>query len=279
MTTLPQLPPRPVDGHKGDFGRVLVVAGSRGMIGAAELCSRAVLKTGSGLVLAVTPEECYPILAAKLTCGMTMPAPQTPTGGFALGAWRQIAETAEGFDVIALGPGFGRHPSTQALAVRLIEEIDRPMVIDADALFAIATELGHLNLAGAIITPHHGEMARLTGKTTAEVQESREVIASKVAKVTGAVVVLKGHGTVIADGSRVAINPTGNPGMATAGAGDVLTGMIAALVGQKMELFDAARLGAYRHGRAGDIAAARIGQLSVTAADILDVFSGPVPEV
>lgn len=269
---LPNLPERPPGAHKGDFGRVLVIAGSRGMLGAAELCCRAALKSGAGLLLAATPQECYPILATKLTCAMTQPVPQTKSGALALGGWHLLAELTAVHDAVAIGPGLGRHPSTQALVLRLLAEAAGPMVIDADALFAVASDPARLKdvRGGAIVTPHPGEMARLTGKPVSEVQADREAAAVEFATTTGAVVVFKGHGTVVTDGRRTQINRTGNPGMATAGAGDVLTGVIAALVGQGLELFDAARLGVHVHGLAGDIAAEGLGQVSVTAMDILN---------
>jgi len=274
MSRLPTLAPRAADAHKGDFGRVLVLAGSRGMVGAAELCTNAALRAGAGLVVAATPQECYPMLAAKLTCGMTRPQSQTPSGGFSLGGWRQIAALAKEFDVVAFGPGIGRHASTQALVMRLVGQIERPMVLDADALFALAEQPERLQAAraGCVVTPHAGEMARLVGRPASEVQAHRETTAAWLAKATGCVVVLKGHGSVVTDGERIEINRTGNPGMATAGAGDVLTGMIAALIGQGLGLFDAARLGAHLHGLAGDIAAERLGQVSLTASDILEAI-------
>ena len=269
---LPCLPPRRPDSHKGDYGRVLVLAGSRGRGGAAALAGNAALRSGAGLVTIGTAESVYPILAADVTCCTTRPFPETTAGTLSDKARAEILRFAEAFDVVALGPGLGRHPGTTRLVRELTLRIQKPMVLDADALNALAEDVEALKRAPAprILTPHPGEMGRLAGLTTAEVQKARQLVALRFAREYRAVAVLKGHGSVVSDGRRVFVNPTGNPGMATGGAGDVLTGVIAALLGQKLSPFDAALLGAYVHGLAGDLAAKQFGQVSLIATDVLD---------
>jgi len=269
---LPELPPRRPDSHKGDYGRVLVLAGSRGMVGAAALAGNAALRSGAGLVTIGTPESAYPILAAQVTCCTTRPFPETPAGTLSDRARAEILHFARSFDVVALGPGLGLHPSTTRLVRHLTLSVKKPMVLDADALNALAEDAEVLTRAPAprILTPHPGEMGRLACLTAAEVQKSRRLVAFRFAREYRAVVVLKGHLSVVSDGRRVFVNPTGNPGMAHGGTGDVLTGVIAALLGQRLSPFDAAALGAYVHGLAGDIAAKKLGQVSLIATDVLD---------
>ena len=271
---LPRLPRRAADAHKGDFGRVLVLAGSRGMAGAAALAGEAALRAGAGLVTVASPQSLYPILAVKLTCCTTCPLPETSSGTFSERAAGAILELAKAFDVVALGPGLGRHTGTWRLARLLAAGVRKPMVLDADALNALAEKPECLRHAPAprVLTPHPGEMARLTHLTIGEVQGARRATAVWLARHCNVVVLLKGHGTVVSDGRRSHVNPTGNPGMATGGAGDVLTGVVAALIGQGLSPFDAAALGAYVHGLAGDLAARALGEVSLTATDILDAL-------
>ena len=271
---LPDLPPRPARAHKGDFGRVLVVGGSRGMAGAAVLAGRSALRAGAGLVRVATAESAFPAVAAQLTCCLTQSLPETRAGTIALGARHVLARLAEANDVMALGPGLGRHPSTDLLVARLALRTERPMVLDADALNALAADPAALDRAAGprVLTPHPGEMARLCATDVPTVQADRQAVAGDFAHRHGCVVVLKGHETVATDGRRVYTSTTGNPGMATAGSGDVLTGVVAALLGQGLSPLDAAQLGVAVHGLAGDAARDRLGEVSLTARDIADAL-------
>ena len=270
---IPKPPRRRRDAHKGDFGRVLVLAGSRGMVGAAALAGNAALRAGAGLVTVATTESAYPILAAQVTCCTTHPLPETAAGTLSDKAQKGILDLAAGFTALALGPGLGRHPATTDLVHALVAKIERPMVIDADGLNALAQKPAVLKKAQGprILTPHPGEMARLLNvEYAAEVQKARREVAVSFAEKNRCIVVLKGRRTVVTDGERVFINPTGNPGMASGGTGDVLTGVIAGLLGQGLAPFDAAVLGTYVHGLAGDLAAKGKGEVSVIATDVLE---------
>lgn len=254
---------RKADTHKGDYGHVLVVGGSVGFLGAPMLAASAALRAGAGLVSLAVPREVYPVVARKAPAEiMVHPLSQ--------GALSVLLRKA---DVVAVGPGLSRRPAAVSLARRLVAGCRQPMVVDADALAAFEGGRAIRRGSGAgavVITPHPGEMARLLRTTVERVQSDRRGIAARTAKRLGAVVVLKGHRTVIASPSgRTAVNTTGNPGMATAGTGDVLTGVIAALIGQGLSAFDAARTGTHVHGLAGDLAARRVGQVSLTAGDVL----------
>jgi len=269
--------------HKGDYGHLLVIAGSLGMTGAAYLTAQAGLLSGSGLVTLAIPKSFNTILSRRFVEVMTMPLAETAGQSLGLKAFSAIKKfiASRKPDVLAIGPGLSQNRQTQALVRKVVSGIDLPMVIDADGLNALARHLGILKGAGRwtrddgrgtkIITPHPGEMARLLGISVANVQKNRKDIAKRFSRDYNVVVVLKGHRTVAAapDG-RVYINNTGNPGMASAGCGDVLTGMIAGFIGQGIEPFEAARLGVYLHGRAGDIAARKVGQASLKASDLLD---------
>ena len=252
----PRLPPRRADTHKGDYGRVLLVAGSRGYSGAAVLCGRAALRGGAGLVTVACPREIQDVVAAGDPCYMTF-------------ARTESAADLPKADVVAVGPGLGLHSA--GLVRELVTQFAGPLVIDADALAAVPRG-GYARTVPAVLTPHPGEFARLLGNTIAEVQADREGLAVGFARAEGVVLLLKGSGTLVTDGHRVYRNATGNPGMATGGCGDVLTGLIAALLGQGLPPFEAAALGAWAHGRAGDLAAQRLGEVSLTAADLLDTL-------
>jgi ADP-dependent NAD(P)H-hydrate dehydratase len=281
VTTLPQWPPRPLDSNKGTFGRVLIVAGSRGMAGAAALAGRACLRGGVGLVRVACPESVQSTIAAFEPCLMTLGLPEDAAGQFAdaaLPAWRDLAAAS---DVVALGPGLGRSVALDALVPQFIRECPRPMVVDADALNAMAGkgDAWSQRSSPAIVTPHPGELGRMMNQTTAEIQAGRRAAALQCAREAKLVVVLKGHGTIVTDGDRIFVNTTGNPGMATAGAGDVLTGLIAALLAQGFAPFEAAQLGAHLHGRAGDLACATIGEVSLIATDLIDYLPKAIREV
>jgi NAD(P)H-hydrate epimerase len=271
VTTLPRLPPRRPDSNKGTYGRVLVVGGSRGMSGAAVLCAGAALRSGAGLVRAAVPAEALPIVAQANPCIMTAGLAHDDAGRFAEGALAEALALAQASDVVALGPGLGRSLALTTFVARFIQQCSKPQVVDADALNALAEDAAVLkrHAAPVIITPHPGEFARLLRTDTATVQQQRRDLAERFAHEHNVVVVLKGHATLVTDGRRLFRNTTGNPGMATAGSGDVLTGLIAALVGQGLPAFDAAQLGVYLHGLAGDLAARGVGEISLIATDLI----------
>ena len=278
---LPKLNPRKRNSHKGSYGRVLVLAGSPGLTGAAYLCSKAALRSGSGIVTLGVPESLNPIMEAKLTCVMTHPLPETKASTLSNKGKKKIMKLCESHDVVALGPGLSQQPETRELILWLIQNIDRNMVIDADGLNALSDKVNvlHKIKRHAVLTPHPGEMSRLTGLGSAKnVQKERLNTASQFiqsiqkksnneGKLT---LVLKGDKTIVADSRKVYVNRTGNPGMATAGTGDVLTGIIASLIGQGYDVFDASQLGVYIHGLAGDIAAKKKGEHSMIASDIIE---------
>jgi len=271
--------PRPADSHKGDYGRVTVVAGSRGKTGAAHLTGLAALRSGAGLVTIATPSCCVPIVASLAAEYMTEPLADTPAGEVAEAALDTVLALRH--DVIACGPGLGRSEGAAAFVRGLVERSPVPLVLDADAVLAFEGDPGQLvgrDERHLVITPHPGEMARLVGKTIEEVQADRIAIASEFASTHQVYVVLKGHRTVIAAPSgAVAVNPTGNPGMATGGTGDVLTGMIAAWLAQLLDADAACRLAVFLHGAAGDLAAGHEGRVSMIAGDVINHI-GPALE-
>jgi len=272
---LPSVGERAADTHKGDCGRVLVLAGSPGYTGAAYLCCKGALRAGAGYVTLGIAESLNPIMAAKLTCATTKPLPETEEHTLSPEGKQQILDLSEKYDVVAIGPGLSTNPETKSLVLWLLQMLDRPVVLDADGINAVDNDLYALERTRKeiVLTPHPGEMARLLGLPSAQdVQKSRMKIAMKFADKEGIVLVLKGHRTLVTDSEQIYINSTGNPGMATAGSGDVLTGIIGALIGQGLEAFEAAQLGAYLHGRAGDIAAKRLGQMAMIATDIVDAL-------
>jgi NAD(P)H-hydrate epimerase len=272
VTALPGFAPRAANSNKGDFGRVLVVAGSRGMSGAAILCGRAALRGGAGLVKVAVPHEVLPIVAAGDPCYMTVPLSQDADGQLDFAALAEIFAVEETQTVLAVGPGLGRGAQVTRLLHELVGKASRPLVLDADGLNAFAGQPAMLHAANValIVTPHPGELARLAGIKVPEVQARRDEVATRFARDHRAIVVLKGQGTIVTDGRRLYRNTTGNPGMATGGTGDVLTGLIAALLGQGLEPFAAAQLGVHLHGRAGDLARDRQGEASLIATDIID---------
>ena len=265
---LPRLPPRKPEAHKGDFGTALIIGG-RGMAGAAGMAGMAALRGGAGLVRLAVPEPCLDTIAGFEPSYMTAPLPANGDGRIALAAWDRIVELAGPATAVACGPGLSRSADLDRLVVRLYQEIAKPMVFDADALNALAAAAEVLAQPGGprIFTPHPGEFARLVGQKLDG--DARNEAAVALALRCRAVVVLKGHRTLVTDGQRRAINTTGNPGMATGGSGDVLTGLVTALACQHLEPFDAARLGVHLHGRAGDLAAEELGQVSLMASDLI----------
>ncbi len=265
------IPTRKESGHKGDFGRVLIVAGSRGMTGAAKLTSMATLKIGAGLAYLIIPESLNPILETLVTEVITLPV-QEKNGALALGAFDAILEYIQKCDVLTIGPGISQNPDTKELVRRILLKVDIPTVIDADGLNNIDIDILKDIKAPKVITPHPGELSRIINIDTQEINRNRIDIVKNVADKIGGCVVLKGAPTVIAshDHKDIYINTTGSSALASGGSGDVLTGMIAGLIAQGADIFDAAIAGVYLHGLAGDIASKYKTKYGVTAQDVLD---------
>jgi NAD(P)H-hydrate epimerase len=261
---------RAPESHKGDFGRVLIVAGSFGKTGAAHLAALGALRCGAGLVTVATPKSCLPVIASMMPEYMTVALDETPEGAVDFAALDRVLDIKT--DVIAVGPGLGTAPSTAAFVQGLVERAGVPLVLDADALNAFSGDPDRLVARDGIemvITPHPGEMARLIGKSIEDVQRDRLDVAREFASAHRLHVVLKGHRTIIAGPeNRAFINLTGNPGMATGGTGDVLTGMIAAWFGQLLDPEAACKIAVYLHGSAGDLAEADEGEVSLVATDL-----------
>lgn len=264
------LPTRADNSHKGDYGKVLVIGGSVGMTGAPTLAARAALTAGCGIVTAAAPESLNTIMEVKLTEEMTLPLLERD-GHFACEAAESIVCAAKGYDAVLFGVGIGRSADIGAILAEILKKVDVPVIIDADGLYALAQDMSLLKNKSCevILTPHMGEMARLTGK---EISESEKpAFCRDFAREYGVTLVLKGHYTIVtsADG-RQYINNVGNSGMATAGSGDVLGGVIASLAARMTDIVDAAALGVYLHGTAGDFAAADLGADSVRASSLID---------
>lgn len=276
VETIPRLAPRARDGHKGRYGTVLVIAGGRGMAGAAALCGGSALRAGAGLVRVATSAEAQPVVASFEPSYMTYPLPCGEDGLIDFARSRSILPgLIERADVVAVGPGLGQSEDLRGLIPFLIAEADRPLVIDADGLNLLVGQADVLRQLKrpAVLTPHPGEFARLTGREIAAVQQDRVKHAAELAATSEhLVVVLKGAGTIVTDGRRYYTNTTGNPGMATGGSGDVLTGVIAALIGQGLPAFEAAQLGTFAHGLAGDIARDHHGEIGMIAGDVVDAL-------
>jgi len=266
------LPPRWGDMHKGDAGRLLIVAGSPGMTGAAAMAGLAAVRSGAGLVTVGIPESLNYILEVKCTEVMTLPLPETAQGSLAPEAMDEILEFAEGCDTVALGPGLSQVPKTAELARQLIERISVSLIVDADGLNACAgaTEPLKNRDAPTIITPHPGELSRLMGWSITDIQQDRVTAAQQAAQDLQCVVVLKGAGTVTANpDGEVWVNPTGNAGMASGGVGDVLTGVVGGLLAGGGDAMKAAISAVYCHGLAGDLAEDYCGQRALIASDLL----------
>jgi NAD(P)H-hydrate epimerase len=270
VTQLPAIPHRPAQAHKGSFGKVLIVAGSRGMTGAAALAGWGALRGGAGLVFVATPVSVQPIVAAMEACYLTLPLPENSAGRLGRAARDEVLRLSVDQDVVAIGPGLGVDRGVDKTIEAVYARLTQPVVIDADGLNSLARHPDQLgrHAGPRVLTPHPGEFSRLTSLPIAEVQARREELAAEFAVRHGIVLLLKGAGTVVTDGERLAINPTGNSGLATGGSGDVLTGLIAALLAQGLSAFDAAQLGAWMHGRAGDLAAAQLSQPALIASDL-----------
>lgn len=268
---LPRLGARLADTHKGTYGTLLTVTGSRGMTGAACLTAQAAVSAGSGIVRCVLPASLEPILETKLTEALTAGVTDTGEGAFAEGALRAIVKESAGADAMVLGPGIGRSLALQRLVAGIAGEVPIPLVLDADGLNNLGanTEVLAERTASTIVTPHPGEMAHLVATTSAAVQEDRQAIAEAFAAEHGVVVALKGHRTVVTNGASTYVNLTGNPGMAGGGTGDVLSGIVGAFLAVKIDPFPAAALGVFVHGLAGDLAAKELGETALRAEDLL----------
>ncbi|MDR7856573.1 NAD(P)H-hydrate dehydratase [Tissierella sp.] len=266
------LPKRKLDSHKGTYGRVGIIGGSKGMTGAPYLASQAALKTGSGLVYTVVPNLLDPIMSIKLTESIVKSAEDNGKGHFTRDSLSDILRIIEDKDVLGIGPGFGVDDERLYIMEQILINYNKPIVIDADALNCISTNPDILlHNKSIIITPHPGELARLLGKSIEEIQENRIFYSKYASEKYNIIVVLKGLNTIIASPrGDLYVNTTGNPGMATGGSGDLLTGIIASFVGQGLKLYDAARLGVYCHGLAGDLASLDKGEYGVIATDVLE---------
>ena len=262
------LPERKPDSHKGDYGKILLLCGSRGYTGAAALAAMGALRCGAGLVYLGVPECIYAIEASKLLEPIVFPLPDEK-GAFSEESVKEIRKSLVGKDAVLVGPGMGRGRGVQSVVALVMKEFCGPVVVDADGINILAAHMDILRgrKGPTVLTPHSGEFSRLGGNAA-----DRENSAVDMANELGATIVLKGNQTVITDGDRVYINPTGNPGMAVGGSGDVLAGMITALIGQGLSVLDAAACGAWLHGKAGDVCAKQIGQYGMLPSDMLWVI-------
>jgi len=266
--------------HKNQFGHVLILAGSKQMLGAGALTSLAAIRSGAGLVTLGVPEGLNSALQKKIAnVIMTLPLKETRDQTLAFSAFNQIKDFYARYNALAIGPGLSKNPETQRLILRIIETSSLPLIIDADALNALCRNLNVLTKTATdkILTPHPGEMSRLTQQKKNIIENNRKKIAEFFAKEYNCTLLLKGDKTVIASpGRKTYTNTTGNAGMATAGSGDVLTGIIAAFVAQGLSGFNAAKYGAYLHGKAGDLAVKSKTRLSLIASDIIDFIPNAV---
>ncbi len=279
----PNLPRRARAAHKGDFGHLLAIGGAAGYAGAIALTGRAALRSGAGLVSVLTPHGVVPLVAGTMLEVMTHGGPETETGSLCADGWNLwIGRLAE-FQAVAAGPGLTRHAESAKLVDHLLKTVTVPMVLDADALFGFAGHPEKLQQAAGpvVITPHPGELARLLGWTVEKVQAGRVAAATRAAELTHAVVVLKGAGTLVAAHGTptLFVNLNGNPGMATGGMGDALTGLIGGLLAQGLAPFAAACAGVYVHGLAGDCAAAHHSQAGLTAGDVIEEITNVLRDI
>ena len=262
------LPDRKECAHKGDFGKILLLCGSRGFTGAAYLAAMGALRSGAGLVFLGVPESIYAIEAMKLNEPVVFPLPDEG-GKLSHGAIPEILSRLPQMDAVLMGPGLGQSEGTFQVVKTVLERADCPVVLDADGINVVAPHKDILRgrTNPTVLTPHAGEFARLGGNA-----DDRVAAAEEMARDTGCIVLLKGHNTVITDGKTTYINPTGNPGMAVGGSGDVLAGIIVSLIGQGIGPLEAAACGAWLHGAAGDICGAEIGQYGMLPTDMLNVL-------
>lgn len=270
------LPSRPKDSYKNMFGHVLILAGSAGMTGAATLTSQAAIRVGAGLVTLGIPKSLNTIVASKLTEVMTKPLAETEEQTLSLKALDSIHNIIQlrNINVAVVGPGLSTHPETVELVRSFIASSKISLVIDADAINALVGKLEIIKNSRSrmVFTPHAGELGRLIARHATEIKQTREKYPVQFSKETGAVCVLKGYQTIVTNGEKVIVNLTGNPGMATAGSGDVLSGMIAGLLAQRLDIMDAAKAAVYIHGLAGDLAVKETTEMGLIAGDILQAI-------
>lgn len=268
-SVLKLLPDRAYTTHKGDYGKILLLCGSRGYTGAAALAAMGALRSGSGLVYLGVPESIYQIEAVKLTEPVVFPLPDRE-GMLSTQAQKQILSMLPNMDAVLIGPGLGKSEGSESVTRCVLEHYNGPVVLDADGINVMKRHKDILRdrTGYTILTPHTGEFQRFTGTVIAD----RAVDAQKLAKELGVIVLLKGHNSVITDGSEMYINTTGNPGMAVGGCGDVLAGIITGLLGQGLSPLEAAACGAWLHGASGDICAEEIGQYGMLPSDMLNVL-------
>lgn len=260
------LPKRRSDTHKGDYGKILLLCGSRGYTGAAYLAAMAALRTGAGLVYLGVPESIYDIEAAKLNEPVVFPLPDQD-GMYSTDASDTTEKKLDSMDAVLIGPGMGQSEGTLKMVKTVLEKFSGPVILDADGINVLCQHKDILRgrTSPTILTPHYGEYCRIGGDGNL----SRLDGAAKLAKEAGCIVVLKGHNTVVSDGDCAYVNDTGNPGMAVGGSGDVLAGVIVSLLGQGVKPFDAAAAGVWLHGKAGDICARKIGQYGMLPSDMI----------
>lgn len=276
LTSLPRLPVRPKDGHKGTFGKVLVIAGSVGMSGAAVLAGLGALRSGAGLVHIACPEPVQPIVAAANPCYLTTGLPASASGMLSASAVERLLPLLATAKAVAFGPGLGKSDEIVQILDQLLLQFEGQWVIDADGLYALT----QLRLQGKlperklplICTPHPGELGQMLGQSASVVQSDRKAQAIRYVNEHKVILALKGQGTIVTDGLRVYVNNTGNPGMAKGGSGDVLTGIITALAAQGMQPLEATQTGVYLHGLAGDLAAAAVGEVGMIPTDIVEAL-------
>ena len=270
------LPRRDRYAHKGMFGKITLVCGSTGFTGAAAMAARAALRCGSGLVTLCVPEAIYPIAAAKLDEAMVQPLPCDGQGRLSRAALEPLAARLPGCDALLIGPGLGRSDAVTELCLELLRRAGCPVVLDADGLNAVSGHIDEVRGTACpkLLTPHDGEFLRLAPTAQLPRQEpaARAQAAAALARMLGAVVLLKGHRTVITDGNELYVNQTGNPGMATGGSGDVLAGILVSLLGQGLPLLEAGALGAWLHGAAGDLCAETLGEYSLLPTDMIEAL-------
>ncbi len=272
---------RKPDTHKGDYGFIFVLGGSPGLTGAVSLCASAALRMGSGLVRAGVPVSLGSILSTKLTEATTLFL-EEENGYLSEKGFKQIEALLERIDVIALGGGASQEPCARKLLLKVIENIDKPMVIDADALNAISTDLTVLERRKSkqlVLTPHNVEFLRLTKLKVEDIKRKRKDLVKDFAFKYNLTLLLKGHRTLVTNGKELFENNTGNPGMATAGSGDILAGIIASLLGQGLSCFEAAKIGVYLHGLAGDLAAKDKTEICLIASDIIEYLPKVIKKI
>ena len=263
------LPERPIDAHKGDCGKVLLLCGSRGYTGAPALAARGALRSGAGLVFLAVPESIYMIEAIKMDEAIVLPCADH-NGCFSEEATAEICSLLTGKDAVVIGCGLGQSMGTFTAVKTVLEKFPGPVILDADGINVLQSHKHLLRerTAPTIITPHAGEFARIASVISGE----REKDAAELASELGVIVLLKGHNTVITDGVTIYINRTGNPGMAVGGSGDLLAGIIGSLAAQGVPPLEAAACGAWLHGRAGDLCADKIGQRGILPSDMANVL-------